>query len=111
MIKVKGDSVVVKPASVNGLIQTVAGIFDLTPKEIKVLAIIVYLLRQKDSIDSASHSPVIDKEVKESVAEITGHSLQVVTNYITKFRKKNVIKEDRLHPIFMFNKIDIRYEE
>src|SRR5688572_13121559 len=109
MIKVKGDTVVIKPTTVSGLVQTVAGIFDLTPKESKVLAIMVYLCRQGKN---GCMRPWVDKEMKESVAEITGHSLQVVTNYISKFKKKNVISKDNvLHSVFTLSKIDIRYEE
>lgn len=49
----------------------------------------------------------INREVKEKVAQITEYPVQVITNYVTKFRKKNVVIGNRLHPLVLTTKVTI----
>lgn len=103
--------VIIKPKTLPGLVQGLSGMFvsktstGLTPKELKVLSVLVFVCKQKETRD-------ITPEVREAVAEITGHSKQVVTNYMGKLKRKNAITQiNQLHHYFLATKIAIIYDE
>lgn len=103
MIKLKDNKAWIEPQTAQGFVQSLAGVFKLTPKEVKIFAIILYLIQDKQD-----HT--ISTDIKEEIATITGHSLQVITNYITKFRRKKAIVDDKPHFAFMQEQIIISYE-
>lgn len=97
-------SYTVQPKSFGGLVRGLSGLFmtrenpqGLTPKECTVLATLLSVVKDKK----------ITKEMKVEVSNQLNQSLQVTTNYISKFKKKQVITDkNHLHPIF-FNKVTI----
>lgn len=101
----------IKPKSLEGFVRSLSGLFinkdnpqGLTPKEIELLIQLLTILRNKKE-------PVINKKVKVELANMTNHSLQVITNYINKLKEKGVIQDTSVHPIFLRTKIIIQYGE
>ncbi len=99
----------VEPKSLGGFVRCLSGFFitksnptGLTPAECTLLSALISLLQQTED-------KIITKEVKVNLANMTNHSLQVITNYINKFVKKGVIQSGKLHPIFYQDKIVISY--
>jgi len=99
----------VEPKSLGGFVRCLSGFFitknnptGLTPAECTLLAALISILLQtKDQI--------ITREVKVELANMTNHSLQVITNYMNKFVKKGLIQMNKLHPIFYNQEIKISY--
>lgn len=97
-----------KPKTLGGFVRSVSGIFitkdnpnGLTPKECTLIAMLIAKV-QKANVN------VISKEMKIELANESNHTLQIVTNYINKFKKKSVInKEGGLHKIFFSTKVII----
>ena len=105
MITEEQTGTVISPKTHQGFVKAISGIFDLTPKEIKIIAIILYLLEQE-------HNTRITKDIKANLVSITGHSQQVITNYLNKFRKKKVIDtNNQLHKIFTNGPVTIEYND
>lgn len=101
----------VEPKSLGGFVRCLSGFFitknnptGLTPAECTLLAALISILHQ-----TGDHR--ITKEAKLELANITNHSLQVITNYMNKFVKKGVIIEDKIHPIFYMKEIKICYDQ
>lgn len=95
----------VRPKSLGGLVRSLSGLFitrenpnGLTPKECVIIGAFRFLL---------SEDQPITQSVKTEVCNMTNHSFQVITNYVNKFRKKGVIVNDKLHPIFYKQKVTI----
>lgn len=102
---------IIKPKSLGGFVQSLSGFFitkenpaGLTPKELSILTALVFLAKQR-------HSSTVNKVMKEQLADLTNHNLQVTTNYVNKLRKKGVIVQDKLHPLFFKDRIIIEYGE
>jgi len=102
---------VIKPKSLDGFVQCLSGLFitkqnpaGLTPKEMHILSILIFTLKQKNT-------QTISKAIKEELANLTNHTFQVTTNYVNKLKKKGVIVNDRIHPVFSNQKIIIEYGE
>jgi len=102
---------VVQVKSYRGFVQALSGLFiskenpnGLSPRELDVLAVLLYVI---------GDSPSVNAEVKEKVEAIIKQPSQVVTNYMKKFRDKGVLnKENVLSPIFKHKEIKIvRYED
>ncbi len=75
----------------------------LSPKECFVVCTLLSILLRK-------HSKVVTKEVKIELANNLNQSVQVVTNYLVKLRKKGVIdKDETLHQVFFTDKLTIQY--
>jgi hypothetical protein len=94
----------IKPKSLGGFVRSLSGLFmtkenplGLTPKECTVVAVLLSVVGNEE----------ITKEHRIEVSNQLNQSLQVTTNYISKFKKKKVVTEqNRLHIIF-FTKITI----
>ncbi len=103
---------IIKPKSLGGFVRNLSGLFitktnptGISPKECSVLAQLIFILSQRKE-------KVINKEVKLELANMNNHSLQVATNYITKFRTKGVVmKDNTINPIFLKTRIIIEYGE
>lgn len=101
---------IIKPNSFGAFIRSLSGLFitknnpgGITPKECTILAALLHILSQKES-------NVVTKEVKEELANMTNHSMQVITNYINKFKKKGVLLKDSTpHSILTQDKITIEW--
>lgn len=95
---------VIKPKSIGGLVRSLSGLFitkenpqGLTPKECTVLAVLLSIVGKEE----------ITREHKVDVSGELNQSLQVTTNYISKFKRKRVVTEEhRIHPLF-FTKVVI----
>lgn len=100
--------IVIKPKSLGVFVRSLSGLFitktnptGLTPKECIILAALIYVLDEKNT-------RIITKEIKEELANMTNHSLQVITNYINKFRIKDVVtSSNTINSIFYKDKIII----
>lgn len=98
----------IKPRTPGSFVRSISGFFitkenplGLSPTELTVLAALYSLLLQ-------NKKEVIDKATKEQVANAANTRLQVITNYISKFKKKGVVtKDNRLHPILYKTEIVI----
>lgn len=97
---------VIKPRNLLQYISCLSGVFitkdsphGLTPTELIMLCHIYSLSQGKE----------LTKEVRTAIANETNHGLQVITNYINKFKKKKVVVDNKLHPIFFKTKITIEY--
>lgn len=86
--------------SISGLFMTRSNPQGLTPAECTLLSALRSILPEGTDIT---------KQVKVEVANMTNNKVQVVTNYITKFMKKGVVVNKRLHPVFYKDQIIIKY--
>lgn len=106
------DEIIIRPKTLHGFVQGLSGMFvtkdnpgGLTPKELKMLSIMVFICKQKNV-------KTITREVREGMVEITAHSAQVITNYINKFKKKGAITDDgKISSVLFGNRVTILYEE
>lgn len=99
----------VQPKSLGEYVRCLSGFFmtktnpaGLTPKECTVLAALCFVLK--------NCTTEITKEKRVQLANLTNHNTQVITNYISKFKKKGVIVDNKLHPVF-YKKIILQYGE
>lgn len=98
----------IQPKSLGSYVRCLSGLFiskenpsGLSPKECTILAALCFILKD--------NKREINKEVKVELANLTNHNVQVITNYINKFKKKRAItKNNTLHPIF-FKRLIIEY--
>jgi hypothetical protein len=97
----------VHPKTLRGYINCLSGLFmtksnpqGLTPTECALLSVLLSVLPEGKEID---------KPIKIEVANMTNNKVQVVTNYITKFMKKGVVVDRKLHPVFYKDQITITY--
>lgn len=72
----------------------------ITPVEMKLLASLLVILKTNNKLE-------IDKEVQAELANKSNMGLQVVLNYLTRLKKKGVIKDKKLHHIFYKKEIVI----
>lgn len=101
---------IIRPKSLGGYVRVLSGLFitktnpsGISPKECSILAQLIFILSQRSGRK-------ITKDVKLEIANMNNHSLQVITNYISKFRNKGIVLPDNtLSPIFFKNKIIIEY--
>jgi hypothetical protein len=86
--------------SLRGYLQAISGVYisqvnpgGLTPKELDVLARIVFVLEQEKTDQ-------VNAKVKAEVANMMNYPLQVITNYVKKLRDKKVLtKNNELTPL------------
>lgn len=97
-------AITVRPQTAGGFVRSVSGLLitkenplGLTPKECTVLAVVL----------SVVGGELITREHKVDISNELNQSLQVTTNYLSKFKKKGVIVANRLHPLFWAGKITI----
>jgi len=96
-----------QPKTLSGFVRSLSGFFitssnpqGLTTVELKLLTTILSILPNQEEIT---------KEVKTQLCNLTNNKMQVVVNYINKLKKKGVIVNDKLHPIFYKQQIVINY--
>lgn len=98
---------VIKPTTLASFIKSLSGLFitkenpnGISPKELIVFITLVHLTHE-----------VVDKDVKVMVSNSLNQTLQVTTNYVSKFKKKGLItKDNKIHPLFSKKRIVIEYE-
>lgn len=80
--------------SMRGYLQAISGVFispenpgGFTPKELDVLAALVFVMKQKNE-------SVISTHTRQSVAAMMNHPVQVITNYINVLKAKKAIDKD-----------------
>lgn len=96
----------VKPTSLGGFVRAVSGLFittkspGLSPKELEILCLFI--------LYTGANS--ITREDKVNIANQTNLSVQVVTNYVSRLKKRGVIsKDNKIHPLFFKHKIVIEW--
>ena len=91
--------ITLKINTLRGYVQAISGVFitqdnptGLSPREMDVLtALLFYADKNK--------SEYITTHIKKEASISLGHNMQVITNYLQKFRQKKVISTDnKLHP-------------
>lgn len=89
--------------SLEKYIRAISGVFNfLTPKELDILSIIVVMCDGK---------PEITTNIKRKVSSATGHNMQVITNYISRLRKKGaIVSRMELHPVLVSKRVTIEYD-
>ena len=100
----------VKANSLGSFVRSISGIFmnksnpnGITNKECTLIAQLIFILSEKSTT-------VVDRQVKIELANMTNHNLQVITNYIGKFKNKGIILEDnKIHPLFLETEITIKH--
>lgn len=93
---------ILKTAELDKYVKAISGLFNyLTPKEMDML-IAMLLVAEGD--------PSTNRVFRKKVSQVTGHSGQVVTNYITRLRNKGAIVDNKLHPVFFLNELTIKYQ-
>ncbi len=98
---------IIKPTTLASFIKSLSGLFitkenpnGISPKELVVFVTLVHLVEDR-----------IDKEIKVKLSNQLNQSLQVSTNYVTKFKKKGLItKDNKIHPLFSKKRIVIEYD-
>jgi predicted transcriptional regulator len=76
-----------------------------TPKEIDILCIITHVLL-------TNGTNKITPYIKKSVMVVAECNFQVLTNYISRLKKKGAIKEDNtIHPLLTSEGVKIVYEK
>ena len=93
-----------------GFIQAVSGLFitkrnptGLSPREIDVLTALIYYLKGERQVTT---------EVKKDLSVLLEQPIQVVTNYLKKFRDKKILNEENvINSIFLEKKILILRDE
>jgi hypothetical protein len=96
--------------SLRGYLQSISGLFisqanpgGLTPKELDVLARLIFVLEEYKTDQ-------IDAQVKAAVGAMMNYPVQVVTNYMKKLRDKKVLtKDNKIHPIVTSHETTIRF--
>ena len=95
------------PKTLGGFVRTLSGVFitssnpqGLTFVELKLLTALLSIL-PKDT--------EIHKDTKVQLANLTNNKVQVVVNYLNKLKRKGVIVDNKLHPIFYKEQIIIEH--
>lgn len=95
------------PKTLSGFVRSLSGVFittsnphGLTTKELKLVTLLLSILPNQEEIT---------KEVRIQLCNTTNNKMQVVINYLNTLRKKGVIVEDKLHPIFYKEQIIIEW--
>ena len=73
--------------AISGVFRTGDNPHGITNKEIEVLSVILYVM----GIEEVSH---VTSSVREQVAVLSGMSRQMVGNYLSKFREKQLFTQD-----------------
>lgn len=102
---------ILRTRSRKGYLQATSGLFStkehpggLTPKELDILAAILFVME-----DEAAE---VDATTKGKVASLLNHPIQVITNYMKKLRDKGAITQDnRIHKLIQESEITICYKE
>lgn len=89
-----------------GFIQALSGLFiskdnptGLSPREMDILSMLLYVAKGEKKVN---------QRIKEQISTLTGYNLQVVTNYVKKFRDKGVLSQkNEISPILLQEKITI----
>ena len=97
----------IQPKTLGAFVRSISGLFitkanpnGITPKECAVLGALIYVMNSRQVEE-------IDKDVREDLANLTNHSLQVTINYINKFKKKGLIVDNKLNSLLTATKIVI----
>jgi len=103
------QDLVIKPSTIGGYIRCISGLFitrsnpkGLTPTEINFVNLSYNVLTKLNQQE-------FTKEVREELANSMNTKTQVVTNYINTLKKKGVVKENKLHPVFYKTKLTIEH--
>lgn len=96
-----------QPGTIRSYVNCLSGLFitkdnpqGLTPTECALISALLFKLPNQEKVT---------KDVKIEIANLTNNKLQVVTNYITKFRNKRVVIDNKLHPVFYKTKVVIEW--
>lgn len=98
----------IKVKTLRGYIQGISGVFitprnphGLSPKEIDILSALIYTMREQQT-------DYVLTSTRKQVAVMMDISHQVVTNYLKKFRSKQLLTEDnKLHPLLKTSSLEI----
>lgn len=95
------------PKTPGGFVRILSGIFisssnpqGLTIVELKLVTTLLSILPNQEKIT---------KETRIQLCNLTNNKMQVIVNYLNKLKKKGVIVNDKLHPIFYKQQIVIHY--
>jgi hypothetical protein len=103
--------IVIRTRSRKGYLQATSGLFStkehpggLTPKELNVLAALLFVMEDE--------SAEVDATTKAKVASLLNHPTQVITNYVKKLRDKGAITpSNKIHKIIQDGEITIKHKE
>lgn len=89
---------VIKPQTLGGFVRSLSGLFmtknnphGLSPKECAMIAALLARLKEDEEVT---------RDIKIAVANELNQTIQITTNYLNIFKKKGVLKDNKLHPIF-----------
>lgn len=96
-----------QPKTLSGFTRAISGFFisssnpqGLTLVELKLLTSLLSILPNQEEIT---------KEAKIQLCNLTNNKMQVMVNYLNKLKKKKVIVDNKLHPIFYKQQIIIEW--
>lgn len=103
---------VIKAGTLRGYLQGISGLFiskdnpgGLTPKELDILTAIVFIMGKEKKT-------CINALIKHDVAILTGHPVQVITNYVKKLRDKQVLdQKNTLHRLLIDKHVILHYKD